>query len=112
MSALHDTLHNEVLNKGYIAEFSTIEQIFEASQMIEDASQYHIRMRRMGNAGLTARTTRATWSKLEQVSGTSKPTATTKSSTTANIAAHMPPSKPYNNYKADQKLVQPSRSSS
>ena len=30
VSALRDTLCNEVLKKGYTAKFSTIEQIFEA----------------------------------------------------------------------------------
>ena len=37
-------LRNEVLKNGYTAEFSTIEQLFEAAQMIEDAFQYHIGM--------------------------------------------------------------------
>ena len=58
VSALHDTLRNEVLKKGYTAKFSTIEQIFEAAQMIEDASQYHIGMWQMGSTGIAANTTR------------------------------------------------------
>ena len=51
VSALHNMLHNEVLKKGYTAKFSTIEQIFEAAQMIEDVFQYHIGMQCMGNTG-------------------------------------------------------------
>jgi len=31
VSALHDTLCTEVLEKGYTAKFSTIKQIFEAA---------------------------------------------------------------------------------
>jgi len=31
VSALHNTLCNEVLKKGYTAKFSTIKQIFEAA---------------------------------------------------------------------------------
>jgi len=50
-------LCNEVLKKGYTAEFSTIEQLFEAARMIEDASQYHIGTRHMGNTSTMASTT-------------------------------------------------------
>ena len=41
ISALHDSLHNEVLKKGYKAEFSTIDQLYEAAHMIEEASRYN-----------------------------------------------------------------------
>ena len=34
ISALHDPLHNEVLKKGYNAEFSTIDQLYETARMI------------------------------------------------------------------------------
>ena len=38
ISALHDLLCNEVLKKGYNAEFSTIEQLYKTAQMVEEAS--------------------------------------------------------------------------
>ena len=41
VSALHDLLHNEVLKKGYNAEFSTIDQLYETARMIEEASRYN-----------------------------------------------------------------------
>ena len=36
--ALRDSLRNEVLKKGYNAEFSTINQLYETACMIEEAS--------------------------------------------------------------------------
>ena len=39
--ALHDLLCNEVLKKGYNAEFSTIDQLYETARMIEEASRYN-----------------------------------------------------------------------
>ena len=41
VSALHDSLRNEVLKKGYNAEFSTIDQLYETARMIEEASHYN-----------------------------------------------------------------------
>ena len=41
VSALHDSLCNEVLKKGYNAEFSTIDQLYETARMIEEASCYN-----------------------------------------------------------------------
>ena len=41
VSALHDLLCNEVLKKGYNAEFSTIDQLYETACMIEEASHYN-----------------------------------------------------------------------
>ena len=38
ISALHDSLCNEVLKKGYNAKFSTIDQLYETAHMIEEAS--------------------------------------------------------------------------
>ena len=67
----HCVIHcNEVLKKGYTAKFSTIEQIFEAARMIEDASRYHIGTQCMGNTGLAANTTWTMWSRPEQMTGT------------------------------------------
>ena len=39
--ALHDSLCNEVLKKGYNAKFSTIDQLYETARMIEEASHYN-----------------------------------------------------------------------
>ena len=39
--ALRDSLCNEVLKKGYNAEFSTIDQLYETACMIEEASHYN-----------------------------------------------------------------------
>ena len=44
VSALCDSLRNEVLKKGYNAEFSTIDQLYETAHMIEEASCYNHRM--------------------------------------------------------------------
>ena len=44
VSALCDLLCNEVLKKGYNAEFSTIDQLHETACMIEEASRYNHRM--------------------------------------------------------------------
>ena len=44
VSALHDSLRNEVLKKGYNAKFSTIDQLYETARMIEEASCYNHRM--------------------------------------------------------------------
>ena len=41
VSALRDSLHNEVLKKGYNAKFSTINQLYETAHMIEEASHYN-----------------------------------------------------------------------
>ena len=39
--ALRDSLSNEVMKKGYNAEFSTIDQLYETARMIEEASHYN-----------------------------------------------------------------------
>ena len=48
--ALHDLLCNEVLKKGYNAEFSTIDQLYETACMIEEASHYNHEMQHAENA--------------------------------------------------------------
>ena len=45
VSALHDSLRNEVLKKGYNTKFSTIDQLYETACMIEEASHYNHGMR-------------------------------------------------------------------
>ena len=45
ISALCDSLRNEVLKKGYNTEFSTINQLYKTAHMIEEASCYNHGMR-------------------------------------------------------------------
>ena len=49
VSALHDSLCNEVLKKGYNTEFSTIDQLYKTTHMIEEASRCTHGMRRAEN---------------------------------------------------------------
>ena len=60
VSALCDSLHNEVLRKGYNAKFSTIDQLYETAHMIEEASCYNHGMRRAKNAHTAASNTKPT----------------------------------------------------
>ena len=45
-----DSLHNEVLKKGYNTEFSIIDQLYKTARMIEEASCYNQRMQHTENA--------------------------------------------------------------
>ena len=58
VSALRDSLHNEVLKKGYNAEFSTIDQLYETARMIEEASGYNHGMRHAENVHTVASNTK------------------------------------------------------
>ena len=58
VSALHDPLCNEVLKKGYNAEFSTINQLYETARMIEEASRYNHGMQCTENAHTAASSTK------------------------------------------------------
>ena len=58
ISALHDSLCNEVLKKGYNAEFSTIDQLYETAHMIEEASRYNHGMRCTENMHTAASNTK------------------------------------------------------
>ena len=58
VSALHDSLCNEVLKKSYNAEFSTIDQSYETARMIEEASHYNHGMRCAKNAHTAASNTK------------------------------------------------------
>ena len=60
VSALRDWLCNEVLKKGYNAEFSTIDQLYETARMIEEASCYNHGMRCTENAHTAASNTKPT----------------------------------------------------
>ena len=58
ISALHDSLCNEVLKKGYNAEFSTINQLYKTACMIEEASCYNHGMRCAKNTHTAASNTK------------------------------------------------------
>ena len=60
ISALHDSLCNEVLKKGYNAEFSTINQLYETACMIEEASRYNHGMQHAENTHTAASNTKPT----------------------------------------------------
>ena len=62
--ALHDSLHNEVLKKGYNAEFSTIDQLYETAQMVEEASCYNHRMWHVESAHTVVSNTKLLHTKL------------------------------------------------
>ena len=47
--ALHDSLCNDVLKKGYNAKFNTIYQLYETAHMIEEASCYNHGMQHVKN---------------------------------------------------------------
>ena len=54
ISALHDSLHNEVLKKGYNAKFSMIKQLYETAQMVKEASCYNCWMWCINSANTAA----------------------------------------------------------
>ena len=72
VSALPDSLCNEVLKKGYNAEFSTIEQLYETAWMVEEASHYNHRMRHVENAHTAASNTKPATYKTQPLTGQSR----------------------------------------
>ena len=60
VSALRDSLCNEVLKKGYNAEFSTFNQLYETARMIEEASHYNHGMWHVESAHTAASSTKPT----------------------------------------------------
>ena len=56
--AFRDSLHNEVLKKGYNSEFSIIDQLYETAHMIEEASCYNHGMRCAKNGHTAASNTK------------------------------------------------------
>ena len=70
--ALCDSLHNEVLKKGYNAEFSTIDQLYETAYMIEEASHYNHGMQCAENAHTAASNTNPAAYKTQLLTGQSR----------------------------------------
>ena len=101
VSALHDSLRNEVLKKGYNAEFSTIDQLYETARMIEEASRYNHGMRRAENVHTAASNTKPAAQK------TLLPTVQMRTIIgRENVVYHTQPMCTYNAPKPEQKTVQ------
>ena len=101
VSALHDSLRNEVLKKGYNAKFSTIDQLYETACMFEEASQYNHGMRHAKNIHTAASNTKPAAHK------TLLPTAQLRTIVgRENVVHRMQPTRTYNALKPEQKTVQ------
>ena len=101
ISALHDSLCNEVLKKGYNAEFSTIDQLYETARMIEEASCYNHGMRCTENAHTAVSNTKPAAHK------TLLPTIQLRTIVgRENVVHRMQPMHTYHAPKPEQKTVQ------
>ena len=101
VSALRDSLCNEVLKKGYNAKFSTIDQLYETARMIEEASHYNHGMQRSKNTHTAVSNTKPAAHKtlllmvqLRTIIGRE------------NVVHCMQPTCTYNTPKPEQKTVQ------
>ena len=101
ISALHDSLCNEVLKKGYNTKFSTIEQLYETARMVEEASHYNHRMWHVENAHTAASNTKPTAYKAQPPTGQSR-TITGREDT----VHHAQITHAYNALRPEQKNVQ------
>ena len=101
VSALRDSLRNEVLKKGYNTEFSTINQLYKTAHMIEEASCYNHRMQCAKNAHTAASNTKPTMHKALL------PTAQLRTIIgRENVVHRTQPMCTYNAPKHEQKTVQ------
>ena len=101
VSALRDSLHNEVLKKGYNAKFSTIDQLYETAHMIEEASHYDHGMRHAKNAHMAVSNTKPAAHKALLLTAQLRTIAGRE-----NVGHHMQPMCTYNALKPEQKTVQ------
>ena len=99
--ALQDSLHNEGLKKSYNAKFSTIDQLYETAQMVEEASHYNHRMQHVENAHTAVSNTKPTAYKTQLLMGQSRTIVGRE-----NIVLHMQTMHAYNAPKPEQKTVQ------
>ena len=99
--ALHDSLHNEVLKKGYKAKFSTIDQLYETVQMIEEASHYNHGMWHMESAHTAVSNTMPTAYKTQPPMGQSRTVVGRE-----NVVHHMQTMCMYNAPNPEQKNIQ------
>ena len=99
--ALHDSLHNEVLKKGYNAEFSTINQLYETACMIEEASCYNHGMWHVESAHTAASNTKPAAYKTQPLMGQLRTIVGRE-----NVVHRMQTTPTYNAPKPEQKTVQ------
>ena len=57
VSALQETLHKEVLKKGYNTESSLIDQLYKTAHMIEEPFHYNVGMQQADSTATTAAST-------------------------------------------------------
>ena len=101
VSALRDSLCNEVLKKGYNDKFSTINQLYETAHMIEEASRYNHGMQRAENTHTAASNTKPAAHK------TLLPTVQLRTVVgRENVVHRMQPTRTYHAPKPEQKTVQ------
>ena len=101
ISALRDSLRNEVLKKGYNAEFSTIDQLYETAHMIEEASCYNHGMRHAKNAHIAASNTKSAAHKTLLLTAQVRTVIGRE-----NVVHHTQLTRTYNALKPEQKTVQ------
>ena len=101
VSALCDSLCNEVLKKGYNAKFSTIDQLYETARMIEEASHYNHGMQHAENTHTAVSNTKPAAHK------TLLPMAQLRTiGGRENVVHRTQPTRTYNTLKPEQKTVQ------
>ena len=102
VAALRESLRNEVLKKGYNAEFSTIEQLYETARMVEEASRYNHGMQRVENATATAASSaKLTAQKTRPQTGQTRASLGRESTT-----QQMPMARAYSAPKPEQRFAQ------
>ena len=101
LSALRDSLCNEVLKKGYNAKFSTINQLYKTAHMIEEAFCYNHGMQCAENVHTAASNTKPAAHKALLPMGQSRTIIGRE-----NVVHHMQPTLMYNALKPEQKTVQ------
>ena len=99
--ALHNSLCNEVLKKGYNAKFSTNDRLYETAHMIEEASHYNHGMRHTENMHTAVSNTKPTAHKALLPMAQSRTIIGRE-----NVVHHMQPMGTYNAPKPEQKTVQ------
>ena len=101
ISALRDSLRNEVLEKGYNAKFSTSDQLYETAHMIEEASCYNHGMQCAENAHMAASNTKPTAHKTLLLMAQLRTIIGRE-----NVVHCTQPTRTYNILKPEQKTVQ------
>ena len=99
VSALCDSLCNEMLKKGYNAKFSTIDQLYETAQMVEEASRYNYGMWCVESAHTAVSNTKPTAYKTQPPMGQSRTVIGRE-----NIVHRMQTMCTYNALKPEQRM--------